>query len=466
MGLLIAFPVLIFALDANHSGEGRICMKPKTRPSFTLSLTLRRVIMCAASFNACGMPLLASDNLTPPPTKQHDSSTRTSPRYRRTGQIVHGTINIVLANGNGIVALTDSMKTETGPDGRLHQSLLPNRKLFVIDDSTVCTIAGFASQGFEPFSGATRDIESIIYYFGRQLRDKPKVPLRSKLIALNILIMTHLTTLAASTSIVLGPDAVGARDYSFELIMAGYDPDGSAQVGTFSLRASQRTSESGVPYYDIEQHSIGIETVDTTLKYFIGGQRDTALASLIWPQPFLQPALARYQQSEDEDKGASLTTEEMKELAIVLAARTAMRSRSVGGENQIAVLQRSVPLSLTQRPFPEPDGNVRPIMVLVDVEFGEGLGNAVVSDTPVMFIATAFKDTRQDIDRNYFVGNVFTSCVLQYGGGGFLGLGETNKVIDSTLVIRRIADPHSAQVQQLLHNFQWKAVIYEEPPTR
>ena len=54
--------------------------------------------------------------------------------------VAHGTINIVLANENGLVVLTDSMIT--AGDRQLPE---PGQKLFKLDDRTVCAIAGFVS---------------------------------------------------------------------------------------------------------------------------------------------------------------------------------------------------------------------------------------------------------------------------------------------------------------------------------
>ena len=59
--------------------------------------------------------------------------------------ILTGTVNIVLANANGIVALTDSNQTYmVGSEPFTHSK--PGQKLFRIDDRTVCTIAGFGAQ--------------------------------------------------------------------------------------------------------------------------------------------------------------------------------------------------------------------------------------------------------------------------------------------------------------------------------
>jgi 20S proteasome alpha/beta subunit len=51
----------------------------------------------------------------------------------------HGTINILLANDNGIVLVTDSRATALD-GGHFDTSV----KLFRLDESTVCSIAGLA----------------------------------------------------------------------------------------------------------------------------------------------------------------------------------------------------------------------------------------------------------------------------------------------------------------------------------
>ena len=66
--------------------------------------------------------------------------------------VLTGTVNIVLANANGIVALTDSNQTGKSPStGEPFTSPLPGQKLFRLDDRTVCTIAGFGSLPFPDY---------------------------------------------------------------------------------------------------------------------------------------------------------------------------------------------------------------------------------------------------------------------------------------------------------------------------
>jgi hypothetical protein len=67
------------------------------------------------------------------------------------GPVLRGTVNIVLANSDGIVAVTDSNQTFRDLSGRPFTAPHPGKKLFRIDDKTVCTIAGFGSQFLPQF---------------------------------------------------------------------------------------------------------------------------------------------------------------------------------------------------------------------------------------------------------------------------------------------------------------------------
>ena len=57
------------------------------------------------------------------------------------GIVIRGTLNAALANTNGIVVVTDSIQTSGS-----HQLTDPGKKLFKVDQDTVCTIAGFGSE--------------------------------------------------------------------------------------------------------------------------------------------------------------------------------------------------------------------------------------------------------------------------------------------------------------------------------
>jgi len=59
---------------------------------------------------------------------------------------LHGTVNIILANRNGIVAVTDSRLSSTA--SKPNQPHYVGQKLFKLDEHTICTIAGsYSFQG-------------------------------------------------------------------------------------------------------------------------------------------------------------------------------------------------------------------------------------------------------------------------------------------------------------------------------
>jgi hypothetical protein len=382
--------------------------------------------------------------------------------------VVHGTLNVVLANGNGIVAATDSMVTVTD-NGRAHQSPLPGQKLFKIDDTTVCTIAGFAAMGWTPFRGATTDISSIIYSFSRrlhkeQLSGKPQIPFRFKLNALNKMIFERLRILAACASMLQKSGSRPTANYRFKLIMAGYDDDGSSWVGMFSLDALPDVSMSGRYYHRIIESPVTIEPIGSKILFMTAGIDDIAL-NILHGMTTNSPPIARYTELKRLDGGASLTTDDMEEIASYLLKKTSCIHREVGGENQTAVLQRDVPVRLKQPHFTEPDTTVEPLLPIINLGFADGgqaVGLGPGIHVPVIYIGDRFERTGVTLDGNYFVGNEFRSCRLFYGGSEILGLDSTNNVVDSFLLVSGNVDRKSRELDYLLHSFNWLGVIYEE----
>jgi hypothetical protein len=403
----------------------------------------------------------------PIPSAQKAISQKHSKQPGAAGGVVHGTLNVVLANGNGIVAATDSMVTVID-NGRAHQSLLPAQKLFKIDDTTVCTIAGFASKDWSPFRGATTDIASIIYSFSRRLRHeqlagRPHIPFRFKLNALEAMIVVRLDILAASASIVGGTGPRPTGDYRFKLIMAGYDADGSSWLGTFSLDALPDISMSGRYYHRIRASPITVERVSSKVIFMTGGVDNIASPVLQGITFSSGPPIMKYNESKRLDGGATLSIDEMEAVASYLLKRTSIKYREVGGDNQVAVLYRDGPIKLIQPPLSEPTSTIEPLLPVINESFADvrqavGPGFQI----PVIYIGDRFVRTGVSLDGNYFVGNEFRSCRLSYGGSEILGLDSTNNVVDSFLSVSGNVDRKSKELDYLLRSFNWLGVIYEE----
>ncbi len=150
-------------------------------------------------------------------------------------KLSHGTVNVFVANANGLVAVTDSTLTFLD---RSHDRSAT--KLFQIDDTTICTVAGIyrAPGGLSAFDLRVPDI--IDSFASRP--PLSNTSLHDKLVAL------ASTLKAALESNAVAADAAGLpsdRQQPLVITMAGYDPDGDLKVGqlvlTFEVGTKRQT---------------------------------------------------------------------------------------------------------------------------------------------------------------------------------------------------------------------------------
>jgi hypothetical protein len=240
--------------------------------------------------------------------------------------VFHGTINIVLANRNGIVVLTDSKLT--GPSGPVER---PGKKLFRVDDRTVCAIAGFiAAPG--PIAQFFTDSGAIIEDYAAQISKKPPLRFQDKLMSIAMLISHHLSTIATLNKV--SGDSVPTKNYRLQLTLAGYDLDGSAKIGQVSLEPSEEGN-----FISSDVHQSESVVVSDRLTYMLAGMPDVASAILL--QPDVESNDPTFQMLADaihNDGGSSLSLKQLVQVASNLAKRTSAKHAEVGGANQIAVL--------------------------------------------------------------------------------------------------------------------------------
>ena len=139
------------------------------------------------------------------------------------------------------------------------------------------------------------------------------------------------------------------------------------------------------------------------------------------------PAITRYNELKRADGGASLSTDEMAAVASYLLEKTSLRYREVGGENQIAVVEKGALIKLKQPAFTKPDTTVEPLFPVMNWSFTD-VGQAVGPNIhgPVIFIGDQFERTRVRVDGNYFVENEFRNCML-FTRSGFLTARDMKK---------------------------------------
>jgi 20S proteasome alpha/beta subunit len=364
--------------------------------------------------------------------------------------VVHGTINIALGNQNGLVVLTDSMLTGDG-----HQLRQPGQKLFKLDDRTVCAFAGFnaapAGGGVDLY---TRTSAIIHEYIGQSAR-QPAQSISERMRALGFLLSRNLSAIANVRDALDQPTPLDR--YDFQLIVAGYDLDNKLKIGRLTLATK---NENGGFISGLEEASL--TEVHEDLASQLNGMSDKAKELLQTPE--LKPddtVLRDYAASLRANGGRSLTLDQLMELAKRLKIYTEQKYREVGGDNQIAVFRKQDAVTIEQQPFPEPPKPLVNFSLLVKSSFSYStIGFA--KGFPVIFVRCSWTGMQRELDGNYFIDNEFRDSVLTYDGG-VVNLGESNRVINSKLIVGPDVKLGDKTLKQLRTAFPWSQVLFKVP---
>jgi hypothetical protein len=354
------------------------------------------------------------------------------------GGVSHGTINVVLANQNGIVVLTDSIVT-CGD----RQQAEPAQKLFKLDDRTVCTVAGFlAAPGPGDLYMAS---SALIHEYSQQISSNPPQTIRAHLTSLAFLFKFLLSAIATIRDGTGSPTDL--RDYESQLTIAGYDIDGIAKIGQVTLwtvpNGNSLTAEV------LEQ---SIKEVGKPFVFKLAGVDEVAERFLHYPDLASDdPVLASYATSMQRDQGKSLSISDMKLLASQLAKYTTQKHPSVGGDNQVAVLRDGEALNVKQRAFPPLQKALVAFSIVVDSSIG-AIG--FPPGQTLLFLRTKFDHMQTRIDGNYFFDSSFNNCTVRYDGAPFY-FDKSNKIANTSLILGPNVKPEDHQVQDLLRNFRW-----------
>jgi len=373
-----------------------------------------------------------------------------------------GTVNIALANSRGIVLLTDSVQSHKKADGWHH--IQPVQKLFRLDDKTVCSIAGFASETWNRPELNT-EVTGIIADFQDQLSQHPVPELEAKLRAIGFLVGFYID-LVANRNEVLRPRSATTDTYTFEVIVAGYDVDGNAKLKKLVLTAEAIQATDGHRYWS---HTTSPEeaTSDHGLLHLLGGIPDVSLQVLNSPEKFQESAAIRkYAQSKKENDGKSLSLDEMAALASEMAAQTAKYPHFgcfVGGPDQIAILAKGRILKLDQPDFPDPPRPLKfAVMTHLQVQ-GQPQIMPAGADVKLLWIRVKFngiKNPRLRLDGQFFYGCEIRNSVVEYAGG-LTDLGATNSVANSVLHLR---DPATPPMLEIMNRFKWSLELPNTTP--
>jgi hypothetical protein len=388
-----------------------------------------------------------------------------------------GTVNIVLANSNGIVVITDSNQTWLGTNGEPFTYTLPGQKLFRIDDTTVCTIAGFGSAPLPDFPEFDSSAAGVLDRYAIELRTKGGMhSFHEKLTSLRFLFDFQLTGIGN-----MRPPPKQIGEYRFELILAGYDTDGTARIGKIVLGTRLQNGMFSPVVEQLTETTVGRELAHETAG--IGGPDVENILShpSVWGE---KPEIARYAASKTSDHGSSLTTADMESLAKSLARQSALDNRRtylverkplefglpfvfrtfwpIGGRNQIAVLEKGSIPKIEQPTFEERKVNMTPFAMFIKVSSKVtgptdspmiGVGPGTIG----LYLKSGFFGGLIHLDNAYYFEDDFSNATLYYDGG-VLGFDPSNRVLDCILTLGPHVDKHSHAVEQLIAGFHWKTV--------
>jgi hypothetical protein len=372
-------------------------------------------------------------------------------------EISRGTVNIALANKNGIVLLTDSVQTLQKQDGPHY--VQPVQKLFRLDDKTVCSIAGFASEtGLTPPELNT-EVAGIIANLRDQLSGKPIAQFDAKLQGIGFLVGFYIDLIANRREVVAS-GTTPAIAYKFEVILAGYDADGTPKLKKLVITPVVASAGDGHNYWS-HTSSVEVARVERKLVPLLGGIKVVSQAVLSEPQSFAGSKVVQtYMQATKNDGGESITRDEMVALASYMAAQTAKRTPAVGGPDQINVLANGRIASFDQPQFPDPPRPMK-FALTSGVRITGALNMFTPPDTHLLWIGTQFvgiRNPRLRLDGQFFYGCEIRDSIVEYGGG-LTGFGNTNTVVN-TMILPGYPVVSTTEMLKIMNGFKWS----HEPP--
>jgi hypothetical protein len=405
----------------------------------------------------------------------------------RQAQLTHGTVNIFLASGSTLVAVTDSMLTFAN-----HAHEETGVKLYKLDDRTICAIAGLYSDpgpaGLDELALAMPEAIDTLSR-AESSPQSARMPFPERVSRIGTMFSGQLTT--HLQAMVTSNPALNIGDPSFlvELTVAGYDDDGGLNAAdlTFAPRRTgwgvtfgsiARPRSAAIPICALTANvrivrprpgeedsdpTFSLNKVRDTLFCDVAGK--TAIAEELLDHPDELPQdqiLQMYLRDLQADKTPSPA--QMRDLAIDLERQTAANERregtfEVGGPIQVAVLSGGKVVESPPEAPPQDEGRPKVITHISGMNFrcASGGGGMI---TPSIFPQPSVSMTgcTQDIDELGFHDSTFTDSRLIYLGPTPILFADNNVIANTSLELGSSVDLKRADVIHLVCGFPWKAV--------
>jgi hypothetical protein len=394
------------------------------------------------------MPLL----FAAPDRSQADTKTNA-------GAIRRGTVNIVLANSNGIVALTDSNETVTYANGESRTAGM-GKKLFQIDARTICTIAGFGSTELANFPHINSATADMIETFTDQLMSaRGPLTFDDKVRMLSFSLRFQLSVMGGLSN--LDPKQLGDL---LEVILAGYDLDSAPRISKLKFAAT--VDAEGV--ISIRPAEVTATNIGRKLAEEAAGLGETEVKFMLADPDFFaeDSEVGRYSKCRKLDGCASMTTGDMEDLAKDLALQCSAKFRQgtfmpIGGPNQFAILEKGGKIDFHQPTFPERPVNKTRLALLTDISIdcAGGSMTPVSANGGLLIIAVTqhyVNCPNIHLDGVYYSKSDFQNSTLHYAGGVF-AFDPSNRVTNTTLLLHRGVDRTQTEVKNLIA-LPWKNV--------
>ena len=352
-------------------------------------------------------------------------------KYTADSAVMSGTLNVVLANKNGIVVAADSRRSSS--DGSLFQCgqnlqsyCDDSQKLFRTGRRSAMVMAGFAvGGGNSPLHLSVARL--LRNRFGAEGLEGPRGEPRPASVWVEAALEDILTGVAA-----LYPNA-RPQDLIFTAIFAGFDKDGSPLIRQVTF--NERWKPTGPlslpePEYKIDANEISatkFQTKTAGITYIAD-----AILKGYYSSP--DPVIAAYDDRLRKGTRDSMSLQDMSDLvrAILRATKNfAPFKPYVGGEDQIAVLPANGDARLFLPALPTD----KQISARFQMWHGficheadcksdrttsfDDFQHALSEPMGTLFLAGSFTQATVSLDYNYFIADFFDSVTLKWQGGPF-----------------------------------------------
>jgi hypothetical protein len=340
--------------------------------------------------------------------------------------VTHGTVNIILANANGAVVVTDSRLSSGG------HSTGESPKLFQLDETTVCAIAGFYSDpgpksgGYMP---AATTIPFLMALYAARHLENPTI--EQKLDAMAEIFQFNLAFVAAAREATLASQDPPSPS---ELTLVSYENKHIVIAGATLTPKIQ----DGVLAYFVTQRSH--QNVDLGFVSRIEGISELADWYVAHPQQLASsrdPILRDFGTSMLNKNGTDIDLHFLLQIAKKMEFDTAQKYPAiVGGTLQIAEFENGRIKSFEGLPTDE-----KPFASLRVRLSGFRSTNATVAVAGVkppailLFDGGSIVGGKQLLDNLLIVHTTFEHCHLFYDGSPKTYFASDNVLIDTDLTL-------------------------------